>query len=157
VTTRDDIELARRLLDVPRPNASDVAELDLLTAVAATEHRTVLGSAWPLSVFPGTTDAPWFTTTAAAAAGIVLAARASIGSPTAGQGLELSAITVVVVGGTSLLGGRGSLIGTLGGVLLLALTTSSTTLLQLPSTWMDLVRGVVTLVAAAVFVTRSRR
>jgi len=93
----------------------------------------------------------------AAVGGIVLAARATIGSPTAGQGLELSAITVVVVGGTSLLGGRGSLIGTLGGVLLLALITSSVTLLQLPSTWTDLVRGVVILVAAAVFVTRSKR
>ena len=93
----------------------------------------------------------------AATAGIVLAARATIGSPTAGQGLELSAITVVVVGGTSLLGGRGSLVGTLGGVVLLALITSSVTLLQLPSTWTDLVRGVVIIVAAAVFVTRSRR
>jgi ribose transport system permease protein len=92
----------------------------------------------------------------AAVAGVILAARATIGSPTAGQGLELSAITVVVVGGTSLLGGRGSLVGTLGGVVLLALITSSMTLLQLPSTWTDLVRGVVIIVAAAVFVTRSR-
>lgn len=93
----------------------------------------------------------------AAAAGILLAARATIGSPTAGQGLELSAITVVVVGGTSLLGGKGRLVGTLGGVALLALLTSSITLLQLPSTITDLVRGAVIIAAAAVFVSRSRR
>lgn len=93
----------------------------------------------------------------AAIAGIVLAARATIGSPTAGQGLELSAITVVVVGGTSLLGGRGTLVGTLGGVMLLALITSATTFLQLPSTWTDLVRGLVILIAASVFVTRTGR
>lgn len=93
--------------------------------------------------------------TLAAAAGVMLAARATIGSPTAGQGLELSAITVVVVGGASLLGGRASLTGTLGGVLLLALMESSFTLLQLPATVSDLIRGLVILIAAALFVPRS--
>ena len=92
----------------------------------------------------------------AAVAGILLAARATVGSPTAGQGLELSAITVVVLGGTSLLGGRGSLVGTLGGVVLLSLVSSSVTLLQLPATLTDLIRGVVILAAAAIFVTRVR-
>lgn len=95
--------------------------------------------------------------TLAALAGILLAARATVGSPTAGQGLELSAITVVVLGGTSLLGGRGSLFGTLGGVVLLSLVGSSVTLLQLPATLTELIRGVVILAAAAVFVARIRR
>ena len=93
----------------------------------------------------------------AAAAGVVLAARATVGSPTAGQGLELSAITVVVIGGTSLLGGRGTLLGTLGGVALLALIESSFTLLQAPATLTDLIRGVVILAAAAIFVRRVDR
>ena len=93
----------------------------------------------------------------AALAGILLSARATIGSPTAGQGLELSAITVVVLGGTSLLGGRGSLVGTMGGVLLLSLVSSSVTLLQLPATLTELIRGVVILAAAALFVARVRR
>jgi ribose transport system permease protein len=93
----------------------------------------------------------------AALAGILLAARATVGSPTAGQGLELSAITVVVLGGTSLLGGRGSLFGTVGGVVLLSLVGSSVTLLQLPATLTDLIRGIVILAAAAVFVAKVRR
>jgi ribose transport system permease protein len=93
----------------------------------------------------------------AALAGVLLAARATVGSPTAGQGLELSAITVVVLGGTSLLGGRGSLFGTLGGVVLLSLVSSSVTLLQLPATLTDLIRGVVILAAAAIFVSKVRR
>ena len=93
----------------------------------------------------------------AAVAGILLAARATVGSPTAGQGLELSAITVVVLGGTSLLGGRGSLVGTVGGVVLLSLIGSSVTLLQLPATLTDLIRGIVILAAAAVFVAKVRR
>jgi ribose transport system permease protein len=90
-------------------------------------------------------------------AGVLIAARASIGSPTAGTGLELSAITVVVIGGASLLGGKGSLFGTLGGVLLLALITSSMTLLQMPSSWTDLIRGAVIIAAAAIFVVKTRR
>jgi ribose transport system permease protein len=92
----------------------------------------------------------------AIAAGIMLAARATIGSPTAGQGLELSAITVVVIGGTSLMGGRGRLVGTLGAVALLALIESSFTLLQLEASLTDLIRGVVILCAAAIFVARPR-
>ena len=93
----------------------------------------------------------------AALAGVVLASRATIGSPTAGEGLELSAITVVVVGGTSLLGGRGSIVGTLGGVALLALIESAFTLLQLEATLTDLIRGLVILAAAAIFVARTER
>jgi ribose transport system permease protein len=93
----------------------------------------------------------------AAVAGVVLAARASVGSPTAGQGLELSAITVVVIGGTSLLGGRGTLVGTLGGVTLLALIETSFTLLQIDATLTDLIRGVVILAAASTFVARAER
>jgi ribose transport system permease protein len=93
----------------------------------------------------------------AAAAGVMLASRATIGSPTAGQGLELSAIAVVVIGGSSLLGGRGSLVGTMGGVVLLALIDTSFTLLQIDATLNDLIRGIVILAAAAIFVTRSDR
>lgn len=93
----------------------------------------------------------------AALAGVMLAARATIGAPTAGAGLELAAITVVVIGGTSLMGGRGTLTGTMGGVFLLALVASSVTLLQLPASLNDLLQGVVILAAAALFVSRARR
>jgi ribose transport system permease protein len=95
--------------------------------------------------------------TFAALAGILLASRATLGSPTAGNGLELSAITVVVIGGTSLLGGSGRLIGTLGGVALLALVTSAVTFLQLPATLTDLIRGIVIIAAAAVFVAKDKQ
>ncbi len=93
----------------------------------------------------------------AAAAGIILAARSSVGSPTAGEGLELSAITVVVLGGTSLLGGRGTLLGTMGGVALLSLITNSITLLQFPSTITDLIRGVIIIAAVSIFVSKTRK
>ncbi|WP_210505510.1 ABC transporter permease [Naasia sp. SYSU D00057] len=92
----------------------------------------------------------------AAIAGILLASRSSVGSPTAGAGLELSAITVVVIGGTSLLGGRGTLLGTMGGVALLSLITNSITLLQFPSTITDLIRGIIIIAAVAIFVAKRR-
>jgi ribose transport system permease protein len=90
-------------------------------------------------------------------AGVLLASRSIIGNPTAGNGLELSAITVVVLGGTSLLGGKGTILGTMGGVALLALITNSITLLQFPSTITDLIRGVIIIAAAAIFVAKRRR
>ncbi|WP_436700786.1 ABC transporter permease [Nocardioides sp. BYT-33-1] len=93
----------------------------------------------------------------AAGAGVLLAARATIGSPTAGQGLELSAIAAVVIGGVSLLGGRGTLVGTMGGVALLTLVSSSITIWQLTPTLTDLVRGAIIVAAAALFVSRERR
>jgi ribose transport system permease protein len=90
-------------------------------------------------------------------AGVLLASRSIIGNPTAGNGFELSAITVVVLGGTSLLGGKGTILGTMGGVALLALITNSITLLQFPSTVTDLIRGIVIIAAAAIFVAKRRR
>lgn len=93
----------------------------------------------------------------AAAAGVILTARSTVGSPTAGEGLELSAITVVVLGGASLLGGRGTLLGTMGGVALLSLITNSIALLQFPSTITDLIRGVIIIAAAAIFVAKTRK
>lgn len=92
----------------------------------------------------------------AGVAGVLLAARSAIGSPTAGDGLELSAIAAVVIGGTSLMGGRGRLLGTVGGVALLALITNSITVLQFPSTMTDLIRGVIIIAAVAIFVAKRR-
>lgn len=87
----------------------------------------------------------------AALAGFVLASKATVGTPSAGSGLELSAITAVVLGGTSLFGGRGKLVGTAGGVLLLALVENAFTLMHLSSFYQDLVRGAVIVAAVAVF------
>ena len=57
---------------------------------------------------------------AAALAGIILAARLGSGSSNAGQGFELEVIAAVVLGGTSLFGGRGTIVGTVLGALTVA-------------------------------------
>ena len=91
----------------------------------------------------------------AAAVGFLLAARAGLGAPSAGSGLELSAIACVVLGGASLAGGRGRLLGTAGGVALLSLIQNSFTQLSISSYYQTLVLGAVIVAAVAIFVRRD--
>lgn len=87
--------------------------------------------------------------TLAALSGILLTARLTIGQPTASQGLELDAIAAVVLGGTSLFGGRGGIFGTFIAVLLLSVLRNLFNLLGLGSFFQMLVTGLI-LVAALV-------
>ncbi|MBA2272934.1 MAG: ABC transporter permease [Actinobacteria bacterium] len=93
--------------------------------------------------------------TFAALAGVMQGLRTGVGSPTAGDGLELSAITAVVLGGSSLFGGRGRLVGTIGGVFLLALVDNALNLIGVSTFYQDLVRGVVIVIAVAVFIRKD--
>jgi ribose transport system permease protein len=92
----------------------------------------------------------------AATAGLMLTARLASGSPRAGQGIELTVIAAVVIGGTSLFGGQGNILGTLLGVLLITMVTNAINLLGVPSAYDSLVTGGVIFVAAAVDVYRTR-
>lgn len=85
----------------------------------------------------------------AAFAGILLTARLTIGQPTANQGLELEAIAAVVLGGTSLFGGKGSIFGTFIAVLLLSVLRNLFNLMGLSSFFQMLVTGLI-LIAALV-------
>jgi ribose transport system permease protein len=91
----------------------------------------------------------------AAAVGFLLAARAGLGAPSAGAGLELSAIATVVLGGASLAGGRGRLIGTAGGVALLSVIQNAFTQLSISSFYQSVVLGGVIVAAVAIFVRRD--
>lgn len=87
----------------------------------------------------------------ASLAGVFQLMRAGVGDPTVGDGLELSAITAVVVGGASLTGGRGSIVGVCGGVLLLQVITSAFDYLQLNSLYQQLIKGLIILAAVAIY------
>ena len=87
----------------------------------------------------------------AALGGLYELARITIGDPQVGEGLELDSITAVAIGGTSLFGGRGYLVGTFGGVLLLGVINNMFNLLQVNSFYQDLVKGIMILVAVAVY------
>jgi rhamnose transport system permease protein len=69
--------------------------------------------------------------------------------PNAGEGFELQVIAAVVVGGTAISGGRGTLVGTLIGVALLGTISSALVFLQIPPQWAKAIQGGIILIAAA--------
>ena len=85
----------------------------------------------------------------AAIAGWALIGRVGAISPTAGENANLDSITAVVIGGTSLFGGRGSIIGTLIGALIVGVFRSAVSLAGLDVLWQEFAIGVLIIVAVA--------
>ncbi|MCW2530332.1 MAG: putative transporter ATP-binding/permease protein [Pseudonocardiales bacterium] len=89
---------------------------------------------------------------------IMLMAQIGVGDPAQGVSYTLTSITAVVLGGTSLLGGRGTFVGTLIGSILLVQVLNATTFLGLSQMWQYIFQGVLILAAAVLFsVTRARK
>ena len=89
----------------------------------------------------------------ASLSGVLLTSRLRIGQPTAAQGLELDAIAAVVLGGTSLFGGRGGVIGTVFAVMLLQVLRNIFNLLGLGSFYQMTVTGLI--IIAAILLNRA--
>ena len=87
-------------------------------------------------------------------AGVILTGILDSGLPSMGTGYELRAIAAVVIGGTPLLGGRGTAVGTLGGVLLLGLVSNSMNLLGVGANYQSAVLGLI--ITAAVLLQKAR-
>lgn len=83
----------------------------------------------------------------AAVAGIVLSARLNAGSPQAGFMLELDAIAAAVIGGTSLMGGRGRIYGAILGALIMATLDNGMSLLNVEAFWQYIVKGLILILA----------
>jgi ribose transport system permease protein len=86
----------------------------------------------------------------AAAAGIVMTARLGAASVSAGTGIELRVITAAIVGGASLNGGEGTIIGAFLGTVLMALITNALTLLGIDIYWQTFVIGITLLAAVLI-------
>jgi len=91
----------------------------------------------------------------AAIGGIVLSSRINSAHPAAGQGYELDAIAAAVIGGTSLMGGEGTVIGTLIGSFMMAVIRNGLNLLNVNSFWQQIVIGLV--IIGAVWMDRARK
>ena len=80
-------------------------------------------------------------------AGILVTSRIAAAEPTVGDSWEFDAVTAVVIGGTSLMGGQGSIFSTLIGIFVLQVINNGMTLVGVPSFWIQLVRGIVIILA----------
>ena len=85
-----------------------------------------------------------------AIAGLIVTSRLDSAQPNAGTGYELDSIAAVVIGGTSLSGGRGSVLGTVIGCLIIGVLNSSLVLLDVSPFWQQVVKGGVILLAVAI-------
>lgn len=83
-------------------------------------------------------------------AGLLLVARTGVGDPQAGQTSNLESITAVVLGGTSLFGGRGNILGTLVGALIVGVFRNGLQLIGVPSIYQVLITGILVILAVAV-------
>ena len=93
-----------------------------------------------------------------AIAGIVLMSRINSGQPAGGVGYEFDAITAVVVGGTSLMGGTGTITGTVIGALIIGVINNILNLLNVSSYWQQIIKGLIIAIAVILDVwTKSAR
>lgn len=89
--------------------------------------------------------------------GVMLASRVISGPPNLGQGYELDAIAAVVIGGASLMGGRGTVWGTVLGLFMIQTLNNGLDILVVPAYWQDVIKGVLIVAAVAVDVWSARR
>lgn len=94
--------------------------------------------------------------TFAGLAGIIYAATYSAITPQTGNGLEMYAIAACVIGGTSLAGGVGSLVGTMIGVLVINVLKNGLMSMSLPVQWQQFLIGVVVIIAVLIDIVRAK-
>lgn len=90
-------------------------------------------------------------------AGVLMASRLNSAQPALGQGYELEAIAAVVLGGTSLSGGKGTIVGTVIGALIMSVLTNGLRILSVPQEWQTVVVGIVIILAVYADMARRRK
>jgi ribose transport system ATP-binding protein len=115
------------------------------------------GAAFRMGVRPSVTVIGAYVASAlfAGVGGVLLMAQVGVGDPTQGVNYTLASVTAVVLGGTSIFGGRGSFIGALFGAVLVEELLNVTTFLQLSQAWQYWFEGVLVMVAVGIY-TQAR-
>lgn len=88
-------------------------------------------------------------------AGVLISARLGSAQPATGMGYELQAIAAVVIGGTSLSGGRGSILGTVIGALIISVLNNGLQITSVPQEWQNVILGSV--IVVAVYADQARK
>ena len=86
----------------------------------------------------------------AAIAGVIVTSRIGSAAPTAGSGYELDAIAAIVIGGTNLVGGEGTIVGTVIGVLIIGVLSNGLNLMDVSAFYQTIVKGLVILLAVLI-------
>ena len=94
---------------------------------------------------------------AAALAGIILASRMNAGQPTIGSAWVMPCITAAIIGGTSLKGGEGTIVGTILGAVFMSVLANGITLLGISPYWERVIVGIVVILAVVIDVIRNRK
>lgn len=89
-------------------------------------------------------------------AGVMIAARLNSAQPSLGVGYELDAIAAAVIGGTSLSGGEGSILGTVIGAFIISTLTNGLRILSVPQEWQTVVTGAIVILAVYLDIVRRR-
>ncbi len=89
-------------------------------------------------------------------AGVLISARLGSAQPATGTGYELQAIAAVVIGGTSLSGGKGSIVGTVIGALIISVLNNGLQIMSIPQEWQNVILGCVILIAVYADMARKR-
>jgi ribose transport system permease protein len=89
--------------------------------------------------------------------GIMISARLGSAQPATGSGYEMQAIAATVIGGTSLAGGKGSIVGTFIGALIIAVINNGLQIIMLPQQWQNVVLGVVIVIVVFIDQLRNRQ
>ena len=91
-----------------------------------------------------------------AVAGLLELSQTSVGAPDLGATLLLATVTAVVIGGVSLFGGEGSVVGVLGGVLVLAFLSQLFDTLQINALYQQLIEGLIIISILGIYRQRTR-
>lgn len=90
-------------------------------------------------------------------AGLLIASRLNSAQPALGQGYELDAIAAVVIGGTSLSGGTGTILGTIIGAFIMSVLTNGLRILSVAQEWQTVITGIIIILAVYIDILRRKR
>ena len=135
----------------------------ILTRTILGRYNFALGSNEEATRLSGVNVAVWKTAVYTLAGffsglgGVLMAARLNSAQPALGAGYELDAIAAVVIGGTSLSGGEGSILGTIIGAFIISTLTNGLRILSVPQEWQIVVTGCIVILAVFLDILRRRR
>ncbi len=135
----------------------------ILTKTILGRYTFALGSNEEATRLSGVNAGKWKTAVYALAglfsglAGVLIAARLNSAQPALGAGYELDAIAAVVIGGTSLSGGEGTIMGTVIGAFIISVLTNGLRILSVPQEWQIVVTGGILILAVYADILRRRQ